>query len=461
MRAPAAGLLRGTLASAAAVAAVTGAIFALRPVAPVLSLGVLYVAAVVVVASIFGLAYALPVSVASMLVFNWFFLPPVHTLRLDSSENWVALAVYLVTAVVVSKLATRSRRRAAEAEQRRRESSFLAGVSASLLQARHVQDELPRIAAEAGRLLGVSRCRIELDSVRRPDAGEAVHELRVHDRRVGQLLLSADEPVDGDALARLLPALASVLAVAVDRESFARRALEAEALRRSDAAKTALLRAVSHDLRSPLTAIRAASDGLASETLDLAPADRSALVDAIRLEAGRLERLVSNLLELSRLEVGSASPRRELWTVDDIVGRALDDVGAAGDRVVARLPDGLPPVQVDGGQIERVLVNVLENALKFSPGDVLLGAALDGAEVVLHVTDRGPGVDPAEAERIFSPFERGQAPPPGAGSGLGLAIARGLAEANGGRLWVEPAEPSGATFALALPLARARVPARS
>src|SRR6266511_3551704 len=163
----------GILTSVASVALVTGAIFALEPVAPVLSLGVLYVFAVLPVAVLFGLAYALPVSIASMLAFNWFFLPPRHTFRLSDSENWVALAVYLVTAVVVSALASRSRRREAEAERRAREASLIADVAGTLLESSRVQDELRDIAARVARVLGSGGARIELDSVRRPEGHES------------------------------------------------------------------------------------------------------------------------------------------------------------------------------------------------------------------------------------------------------------------------------------------------
>ena len=334
----------GVLLSVIAVALVTGAVFALRPVAPVLSLGVLYVVAVVAVAVLYGLAYAIPVSVASMLTFNFLFLPPVHTLALHDSANWVALAVYIAVAVVVSELATRSRR-------------------------------------------------------------------------------------------------------------LAREAVEAETLRQSDAVKTAVLRAVSHDLRSPLTAIRTASEGLDNPAFELSKAERNELFEAIRVEVGRLERLVDNLLDLSRLEAGPALRKPELWTIDTLLARALDQLGVAGDRVDVTAAPDLGPIRVDATHVERVLVNLLENALKFSsPSDpVEVVATTESGHVVVRVRDRGPGVAEADRERIFDAFERGNGA--GQGSGLGLAIARGFAEANGGRVWVEPAAAGsgGSTFVLALP----------
>jgi two-component system sensor histidine kinase KdpD len=355
--------------SLAAVAAVTGAIFALKPVAPVLSLGVLYLFAVLPVAAIWGLPFALGVSIVSMLTFNWLFLPPTHTFRLRDSENWVALAVYLVTAVSVSELAARARRRAAEAEQ---------------------------LAREA-------------------------------------------------------------------RETEARRrseAIEAEALRRSDAVKTAVLRSVSHDLRSPITAIMTAGEVLQGSGDSLSASQRDELLASIGTEVKRLDRLVSNLLDLSRLEAGVASPVPELWPVDGLIARALDVVGARNARIDVALPNELPPVSVDPGQIEHALVNLLENALKFSPPtrSVEIRAGHEGGEVVVRVVDHGIGIPPDDQRRIFEPFTRGASENGEHGSGLGLAIARGFVNVNGGRLWVESTPGEGSAFTLALPAVEA--PAR-
>jgi two-component system sensor histidine kinase KdpD len=447
-----------TCVSVAAVGVVTAAIFALRGHVPVLSLGVLYLPAVLAVAVWFGLVYAVAVSIASMLAFNFFFLPPLHTLALRDSQNWFALGVYLVTAVVVSELATRSRRRAADAAQREREATFLADVSGILLEAEYVQSRLKEVAAAAAAVLGVSGPRIELGSVRRPEPGEAAADLQVGERYVGRLFFAAGRRPPAAVADRVLPALASLLAVALDRERLSRAALEAETLRRSDAIKTAVLRAVSHDLRSPLTAIRAAGEGLGRDDLQLDDRDRDELLQTIIGEAERLERLVTNLLDLSRLEAGAARPRPELCTGDDLVGRALETLGSAADRVDVDLPDEPVAALVDGAQIERVIVNMLENALKFaSPGSpVEVRVSGEGGELRISVRDRGPGVAPEDLERIFEPFEQGDGA--GSGSGLGLAIASGFAQANGGRVWAEPAPGGGAVFTLAVPAADVPAP---
>jgi two-component system sensor histidine kinase KdpD len=406
--------VRGTLFSIAAVALVTGAVYALRPVAPVLSLGALYVFAVLPVAVLWGLAYAIGVAVASQLVFNFLFLPPVHTLALRDSENWVAIAVYLAIAVVVSELAARSRRRAQEA-------SLLAGVATSLLEHGASANELERVSEE-------------------------VEALARH---------------DASARRRLGPALDSLLEVAADRERLAGEALEAEALRRADVMKTALLRAVSHDLRTPLMAISTSAGALARRDLSLDDADRAELLDTLLAASEQLDHLVGNLLDLSRLQAGAAQPDQALTSLEELVIAALDELGEEGSRVQVTFADESQSVRVDPHQIQRVLVNLLENALKYSPGDELVRVQVSAtpSEAVVRVIDHGPGVPPDERERIFEPFQRGSRGADAPGAGLGLAIARGFTEANDGRLTVESRSGQGATFVLSLPTALTKVPA--
>jgi two-component system, OmpR family, sensor histidine kinase KdpD len=449
--------------SVAALAAVTGVIFAVKPFAPVLSLGVLYVFAVLPVAVLFGLGWAVVVSIGSMLAFNWFFLPPLHTLALRESESWVSLAVYLVTAFVVSAFAARSRRRAVDAEQRRGEAALLADVSSVLLEADHVQDAVPQVATLTGGVIGANHVRIELGSVRRPERGERAYPLAAGGRDVGRLFVAAEARLSPSVLERVLPALASLFAVALERERLRWQAVEAETLRRSDAVKTALLRAVSHDLRSPLTAIRTAAEGLHDTSLSLPPEDRAALEAAILGEAQRLDRLVENLLDLSRLEVGAAEPRPEIWTMDGLLARALEAVGSGAERVSALVPPDVRPVRVDGAHAERILVNLLENALAYSPADEPVRVVVEdsGVEIVTRVIDRGAGIAPTELERLFEPFEHGGAGAARGGSGLGLAIASGFAQVNGGRVFAEPAPEGGTVFALALPAVPAPVGMRA
>ena len=450
----------GILACVTGLALVTGLIYGFREFVPVLSLGALYLFVVLPVAVIWGRAYAISVSVASMLAFNFFFLPPVHTFTLADRTNWFALAVYLVVAVVVSELAARARRRAADAEQRERETALLASISTALLSGKALDEELPAMAEDIAAVLGAEGARIVLGPRREPPPGESPLELEAGGRFVGTLYVREGPEPNLAARRRFLPPLASLLAVASERARLEQDALEAEALRRSDTMKTAVLRAVSHDFRSPLTAIRVAVDGLSSETLQLDPADRAGLLETVRVESARLDRLVGNLLDLSRLEAGAAEPAPALWAMDDLVGQALEELGAAREHIRVDVGAEIPPVRVDAAQIQRVLVNLLDNALRFSPEEtsVLVRATHTRQDVILRVVDQGPGIREGDLERIFDPFQPHRTGEARTGTGLGLAIARGFAEANGGRVWAESRPGQGASFALALPVAESPEP---
>jgi two-component system sensor histidine kinase KdpD len=386
--------VRAVAGSLAAVAAATGLVYALQPIAPMLSLGVVYTLAVLAAAVAFGFAYACAAAVTSMVAFNFFFLAPVHTLTLADARNWTALAVYLVTAVVVSDLAARARRRAAEAEQREQEAALLADAAAALLR------ETP------------------------------LDEIQV---RSAQVLRGANPIARG----RFEAAVRSLLELARERD-------EAETVRRSDALKTIVLQTVSHDLRTPLATISAAVSGLEARALDLSASDRVELLDTIRIETARLSRLVENVLDLSRLQAGAAAPHAALWSVDDLVEQAVGEVSDAS-RVRLDVAGDLPPVVVDAVQIQRALVNLLENALKFSAGEVVVTASPGSGDVRVDVLDRGPGVD--------------DAPSTARGLGLGLEIARGFAAANSARLELAPREGGGTRARLAFATAPVRATA--
>jgi two-component system sensor histidine kinase KdpD len=396
--------LAGTLA---ALAVATGLIYALRPVAPILSLGVVYTPAVLVVAVFYGMGYAIFASVTAMIAFNFLFLPPVHTLTLADGRNWTALAVYLVTGVVASELATRARRRAAEAEQREREAALLADAAAELLHRDAAVDE---IRARAAAVL---------------------------------------QPADERARERFDAALAALLDLAAERERFEDAAREAEALRRSDAVKTTIIQSVSHDFRTPLATMAAALGGLSSGEVELSSTERAELLEALGDELARLTRLVENLLDLSRIQAGAALPHRELWDVGELVLLALDEAGH--DGVTMSVADDLPPARVDAVHVQRILVNLIDNARKFSPdgSPVTVSAGRRDGGIVVEVADRGVGIRPEEAEALVEPFERGEAVVRGAG--LGLAIARGFAVANGGSLTLIPRDGGGTVARVALP----------
>jgi two-component system, OmpR family, sensor histidine kinase KdpD len=445
-------LLAGVAAGAGAVAVVSGAVAIFDQFVPVLSLGVLYVFAVLPIAVLWGTAYGVGVAVASMLAFNFLFLPPRYTFTIEDRSVWLSLAVYLTTAIVVGGLASGARRRRDEAVQREREAALLADVAAELLRGSRLDDELDGIAEQTAGVLGVSSARIDLDGHGARPQHETAYPLTVDRGSIGTLYTPESEEPRLDVRKRLIPALALVLAIAREQERLEHDALEAEALRRTDSIKTALLQAVSHDLRTPLATIEQALDGLESGVLVLSDDDRTELLETIRIEHTRLKRLVDNLLDLSRLQAGGSPSTPELWTAEELVAQALDELGSQERVQVDGRPD-VPAASVDAVQIQRALVNLLENALNVSPPGEPVHVRITATrkELLIRVTDRGPGIPEEERERIFQPFYRIEGHPDRRGAGLGLAIARGFAEANGGRIWVESRGGQGASFVLALP----------
>jgi two-component system sensor histidine kinase KdpD len=240
-------------------------------------------------------------------------------------------------------------------------------------------------------------------------------------------------------------ALREAAELAAERDRMREEAIEAEALRRSDELKTSLLRAVSHDLRTPLTAIIAA--GAALDSPSVTASERHELSDAVVDEGQRLSRLVENLLDVSRLESGAAEPHREPVELGDLLMAARESIGANGERVRLSLDDDLPALSADPTQLERAFANLLENAVVHGEGQpVLVRSRLVGPRLVVRVVDRGPGIPESQRERIFEPFYRAPGARPGSGSGLGLAIARGFIEANGGEVEVESLPGQGSSF---------------
>jgi K+-sensing histidine kinase KdpD len=240
-------------------------------------------------------------------------------------------------------------------------------------------------------------------------------------------------------------ALADAAALAAERDRMREEAIEAEALRRSDELKTSLLRSVSHDLRTPLTAIIAA--GAALDSPSVTAEERHELSDAVVDEGQRLSRLVENLLDVSRLESGRAEPHREAVELVDLLDAARESIGARGKQVRLALDDDLPALRADPTQLERAFANLLENAVVHGEGHpVLVRSRLVGPRLVVRVVDRGPGIPENLRERIFEPFYRAPGAASGSGSGLGLAIARGFIEANGGEVEVESLPGQGSSF---------------
>ncbi|WP_205697670.1 ATP-binding protein [Conexibacter sp. SYSU D00693] len=440
-------LALGVLAASAAVAVTTGLLFPLREVAPVISLGVVYLLGVLGVAAVWGAGLGVATAVASALAFNLFHIEPTGRLTIAQTENWVALGVFLVTAVVAGSLAQAARSRALEAEEGRRAADLSAELARVLLSADDLEAALAPAAQRIAAAFGLDSAAVVREA---PAADPRRVALPVEGH--GWLVVPAAAPgAVRERLARaVVPTLAALLDAGDARARLLHEVVETRALRRSEDIKTTLLRTVSHDLRTPLTAIAASAEALASPAL--AEDERRELAQGAADQARGLSALVDDLLDLSRLEAGRAEPRRQWLALDEVLDAAAD--GLPRERLELRLGDDLPLLHADPVQLGRAFHNLLDNAVRHSGGQpVTVRAQPVGAKLVVRVTDRGPGVPEAEHERIFQPFYRADHDRPrSAGSGLGLAIVRGFVESNGGTVHVESHPGAGASFVVKLPL---------
>ncbi len=443
--------LVGLLAAALAVAAVTLLIYPLKTVAPVVSTSVVYLLAVLLVSTYWGLWLGIAAAFGGGLAFNFFHLEPTGRLTIADAENWVALAVFLAAAIIASSVAELARSRAREAESRRAEADLAAELARVLLGGAAPLDALAVASQRLATALDVSSATLRLGE---PAAAPGHTALGLELGRGRTATLELPGGLDAAAVerirARIVPSLEALLGAALDRDALQAEVVETQALRRSDVVKTALLRAVSHDLRTPLTAIRAAGEALRSTRLE--PEDRDELAAVIESEATRLAHLVDRLLDLSRLQSGTAEPRRDWLALDEVVRGAVEQLGAGPDvPVTISLDRDLPLIRADAVQLERVFVNLLENARRHAPGTpVQVRGRVSGGRLLVRVVDRGPGIPRERLERIFEPFYRGEEGG-AAGAGLGLAIVRGFVEANGGRVWAESLPGQGTAFVLEFP----------
>jgi two-component system sensor histidine kinase KdpD len=466
----------------ALVALSTLIIFPLKHVAPVESLIVVYIPAVLIVSVTWGAWFGVATGVLSAAAFNFFHLPPTGNFTLSDSSNWVGLGAFVVVAAIASSVAEVARARTRDAQERRREADLAAEMARLLLTGNSLPEVLPTAAARIAQALELRSAAIVLDAVD-ADGRTVAFPLRNGSRRLGTLLVGGDasEAALRRLQERVVPALEALLSAALERDALLGGVVETAALRRADTVKTALLRAVSHDLRSPLTAISAAGEAVSSPSLS--SQEREEMAAVIQEETRRLSRLVDNLLDLSRLQAGAAEPRRDWASVEEMIRAALRELAAGEDEFALSIDRDLPLVSVDAVQMERAFVNVLENARRHSGGHPvsvraravrsLTGARRTAAppdvgghtaaehqptgdRVIVRIVDRGPGIPPAQLERVFEPFYRAGTIGGGhRGSGLGLAIARGFTEANAGSLHVESLPGQGATFVFELPLPQA------
>ena len=442
----------GLTVAVASVALCTLTVYPLKTIAPAVSLGVVYLLPVIAISTFWGLRLGLFTAFASAVAFNFFHIPPVGRFTIAEAQNWVALAIFFVAAALASTLAELARSRTQEAEARRREADLMAELARALLGGPSLDAALPVAAERIASALELPSASLRRGEVQ-DQPGRLALPLTREGHRLGTLVVPAGIAPENLARLeqRLIPGLEALLAAATDRDVLLRATVETEALRRSDEIKTALLRTVSHDLRTPITAIRAAAEALTSPTIT--EEDRNDLREAIVDDSERLAALVDNLLDLSRLRTGSAEPSRDWCSIEEVVEAALDDLEIDRDRFQLSIDEHLPFIRADAAQLERVFVNLLSNAARYSGGErVSVRAREVAGRVVVRVVDRGPGIADRDLDRIFEAFYQGPGDPSHTGAGLGLAIVKGFVEANGGRVSVESLPGQGTTFVVEFPL---------
>jgi two-component system sensor histidine kinase KdpD len=427
----------------------------------------IFLVAVVVVALVGGFVPALLAAVLGSLLLNYYFTPPIHKFTIAEANNVLALSVFVVVAILVSSVVDIAARRTRQAARASAESELLTTTAGSVLRGeRAVTAVLDRV-----------REAFAMDSVtlleRRPGQGgrwaAVAHsgepalaapggadvEVPVTDT----LSLALRGPAVSASDRRVLGAFATYAGVALDQQRLSAEAEAARPIAEADRMRTALLAAVSHDLRTPLASAKAAVTSLRSPDIRWTDEDRDELLATADESLDRLTHLVDNLLDMSRLQAGALAVFPRPVGLEEIVARALDDLGPAGRAVVVDIADSLPEVRVDPAILERVIVNLTTNAIRYSPAGQppLLTASALGDRVELRVADRGPGIPEPDRDRVFVPFQRLGDTDNTTGVGLGLALSRGLTEAMGGTL--EPEETPGGGLTMTLSLPAAPVPA--
>ncbi len=450
----------GALLALAGVAAATALIYPLRSVAPVVSLGVVYLLVVVVVSMFWGLAFGLATAVLSVAAFSFFHLPPVGRFTLADGRNWIGLAAFTVVAAATGFVAEIARAAAREAERRRVEADLAAALAQLLLGASDLEQALSAASRRIEHVIDAAPVDIRLGDGP-PEGPQDGLPLRGEGERLGVLLLP--QTLSRGDLAwigeRIVPPLESILAAALHRAELQSEVVETAALRRSDELKTAVLRSVSHDLRTPVAAILTSIGAL---ECDQPTAQNARAVRELVNDAGtRLWTLIEKLLDLSRLQAGQLEPRRMWCSIEEVLDEAIEQTRAPREAFRLSVPDDLPLVMGDPAQLERALANVLENAARFSAGHpVIVRARAARERLRIRIVDRGPGIAPREQERVFLPFYRSpEAGEAHHGSGLGLAIAKGFIEASGGQIGIESVPGQGTSFVIELPLVAAPAPA--
>jgi two-component system, OmpR family, sensor histidine kinase KdpD len=482
VRAP---LLNRLLEFAAAFGIVIGITFLYRKVVPVnpTTIALTLLLAILAVSTVWGRAVSVSMSLAAMLAFNYFFLPPIGKLTIADPQNWVALVSFLVVALLAGHLSMRVRQQAANASARQRDVEKLYAFSRGLLESGNVIRLLNRIPAQIVDDFEVGAAAVFLaDKQKVYRSGPVVPQL---DTESLKAVMAREEPVideqnglcfvpvrlgvraigslgiSGSVLSRqTLEAIATLLAIAMEHARAVEQLGQTEASRQGEQLRTALLDAVTHALRTPLTSIKASVTNLLSNP-DLNDAQRGELLTIINEETDRLNRLVGEAAEMARLDAGEVELQLEPHPIDDVIDAALVQCkNSLGPRTVSiQVAQSLPRVKVDVLRAREVLVHLIENANQYSPPDqpITITAEANGDFVITSVADRGNGIEDPEQTLIFEKFYRGRDQRYSVeGTGMGLPIAKAIVEAHGGALTLTSQRGQGSVFCFTLPIDRSR-----
>lgn len=436
----------------------------LAPFHRVLSLSTVllaYLLGVVASSLVGGLAPAVATALIASLAVNFFFVHPVRTFTIAQPENAFALLVFVLVGAVIASIVDRSVALSQESARRRAEANILLSLSTEVLGR---ENGIQALLDQACTTFGMRSASLfeDLAQAPFPSVVEATGDRPprrldeadvVVDAGPGLHLALAGRPLPASDL-RILDAFAAQAGAVLERNRLAARAADAARLQASDGVRTAILAAVSHDLRTPVAGVKAALDTVLDDDLGLSERDRRELLQEAADATDRLDALVANLLDLSRLQTGAVRPVFEAVSIDEVVSRVLS--GVPDEIALDEVQEGLPLVNTDAGLLERVVANLLENAVRHSPDGVpvrVCAAAVPGDALELRVIDRGPGVAADDRTRMFQPFQRLGDAPSGTGVGLGLAVARGLAEAVGATVWADDTPGGGLTMLVRVPLA--------
>jgi two-component system sensor histidine kinase KdpD len=453
--------LLGVALALVAIPLLTVALVAARPGLDLTDDLLLYLVVVVATTVVGGFWPAVFTAAAASLLLNWYFTPPLHNFTIEEPRNLLALILFVTVAVAVSSVVHLAARRAQQAAHSREEAASLLALAQTVLGGADtpsaILDHLTATVGGRAELVELVSGRwVPVATSGNPDAMDGAVRIKI--RPDLALIVAEHLPT---APPGLLVGFAAQAAAALDRERLRTQAAQSEALAEGNRMRTALLAAVSHDLRTPLASIKASASSLLQTDVDWTAADQAALLATIDNNADRLDALIGNLLDMSRLHTGSLEPFLRPTAIDEVAPVALRGLDAADGRLSGQegrasllmvVPDGLPLVRADPGLLERVLANLFSNALRHSPPSrpPMLRARQSHDSVLLEVVDHGPGVPDEMKERIFEPFQR--LDDHRGGVGLGLAVAKGFAEAMGGTIVAANTPNGGLTIKVTLPM---------